>query len=283
MECPSCFKKFTSKQSLLYHITHMVCQKQINKCDICGVIFSNKSALLYHNKNNVCEKKQESLPQITLKKKKKITIKGKYQNMTKEELLTKVAQLEGKVEALTEYPNTVNNQINLIFPKAFGTEDMKHISKKMGDILGPLIKNHPFKSIPCLFNKIHNNEQMPEYHNVYISGERSNYAMVSDGKTFTYEPRKTVIDQIIETKRSLLNKYVDDNGEQLGEKVLKKYEKYQERIDDDSEFRKDLEIEIGGLLLNMKSVIANDDKTRKLLDQVTEGHFELSQGELQSP
>jgi hypothetical protein len=77
-----------------------------------------------------------------------------------------------------------------------------------------------------------------------------------------------VIEEIIESKRSILNNYVDKNGDQLGEKVLKKYERYQERIDDDSEFRKDIETEIGGLLLNMKSVIANDEKTRKLFEKL---------------
>lgn len=99
--------------------------------------------------------------------------------------------------------------------------------------------------------------------------------MVSNGKTFEYKSKKTVIDQIIEDKRSILNQYVDDNGEMLGEKVLQKYERYQDQIDDNHEFRKDLEIEIGGLLLNMKSVIANDEKTRKLLDKINDGDLEL--------
>jgi hypothetical protein len=42
------------------------------------------------------------------------------------------------------------------------------------------------------------------------------------------------------------------------------------------EIRKTLELEIGGLLLDMKSVIAIDEKTRKLLDKVSEGDFVLS-------
>lgn len=81
----------------------------------------------------------------------------------------------------------------------------------------------------------------------------------------------------IENKRSILNQYIDDNGDQLGEKVLNKYEKYQDQIDENSDFRKELEVEIGGLLLDMKSVIANDEKTRKLLEKVNDGHYELDQ------
>ena len=56
---------------------------------------------------------------------------------------------------------------------------------------------------------------------------------------------------------------------------MRKYEEYQNQIDGDPEFRKNLEMEIGGLLLDMKTVIANDEKTRLLLEQVNEGHFEL--------
>jgi hypothetical protein len=62
----------------------------------------------------------------------------------------------------------------------------------------------------------------------------------------------------------------------LGEKVLRKYERYQDELDSNSQFRKDLELEIGGFLLDMKTVIANDDKTRKLLDKVIDGDFELN-------
>lgn len=85
------------------------------------------------------------------------------------------------------------------------------------------------------------------------------------------DPRKQSLIKLLRTK----GQYIDNNGDQLGEKVLSKYEKYQDQLDESSEFRKELEIEIGGLLLNMKSLIANDDKTRKLLDKVIEGHYEL--------
>ena len=87
---------------------------------------------------------------------------------------------------------------------------------------------------------------------MYTQSERSSYALVSDGESFHYRPKKTIIDQIIEDKLTLLNEYIDTNGSLLGEKVLKKYEEYQNQIDGDPEFRKNLEMEIGGLLLDMK-------------------------------
>ena len=203
--------------------------------------------------------------------------------MSKDEIITqleetkdKLSKMEGKYESLVENPQSVNNNI-IIFPREFGTENIKVIEGKLGDILSHTIKQHTFKSIPMLFNQIHNNEKLPEYHNVYVASERSSYAMVSNGKKFEYKPKKTIIDQIIEDKRSILNKYVDENGEMLGERVLRKYDKYQDQLDENQEFRKELEIEIGGLLLNMKSVIADDEKTRRLLNKIDEGNFEMNE------
>jgi len=206
--------------------------------------------------------------------------KNKYDDLSKEELIAKLTESETKYQTLKDNPQQIVNNNNnniIVFPKEFGKEDMKYIQQKLGDIVGPLVKSHMFNSIPCLFNKIHNNQVIPEYHNVFSIGERSNYAMISDGKIFKHKPKKNVIDQIIEDKRLMLKTYVDNNGDQLGEKVLQKYERYTDLLDEDIEFRKNLELEIGGMLLDMKSVIANDDKTRQLLDKVNEGDLELNE------
>ena len=292
MNCKNCGKTFTSKGTLKYHTEHNVCMKQTNVCCHCGRKFATKLGYTYHITNQVCGFNERTdskmIPhkhESEIHQKIKICLRPKpnYEHMSKEELIDQLEQthdeliqIKGKYESLKENPQNINNNNNIIvFPSTFGKEDMDHIREKLGDILGPTIKNHPRQSIPILFNKIHNNDQLPEYHNVYISSERSNYAMVSDGKSFKYKPKKTIIDQIIEDKRSLLNRYIDDNGDQLGEKVLSKYDKYQDEIDDNSTFRKELEVEIGGLLLDMKSVIANDEKTRKLLEKVNEGQYEL--------
>ena len=273
MECPSCNKSFTSQKNLCYHISNNVCQKFNQKnCPLCGHVFSTIQMCKYHVTHNVCQKK--SKPKIVLK------LKGSCMDMSKDELIIKVAQLEGENKALKENPQHINSTNNFIlFPTAYGKEDLAYIQQKLGDILEPLVKGRPSKCIPTLFNTIHNNKQLPEYHNVYTPSERSSYAMVSNGESFTHVPKKTIIDKIIEDKRSLLNDYVDKN-ERLGDKVLKKYEMYQDQLDsDNSEIRKTLELEIGGLLLDMKSVIAKDEKTRNLLDKVSEGDFVLPIGE----
>lgn len=266
-KCPKCGKVLSSSYSLNYHIVKKVCYKPDRICPTCERVFKTKRSYQYHIEQNVCTRVKP-----------KLRLKVKYAQMSHDDLVAEIAQLKGKYDALRENPqnvttNTINNVV--VFPDAFGGEKIERVCQKLGDILGPLIRNHTFSSIPNLFGVIHNSQQLPEYHNVFSPSERSSYALVSDGKTFRYRPKKTIIDQIIEDKRSILNQYVDQNGDLLGQKVLKKYEKYQNDIDSDSEFRKILELEIGGMLLDMKAVIADDGRTRHLLDKVTEGDFEL--------
>jgi len=210
-------------------------------------------------------------PKITLKKNYRLIISN-------DDLLDKLRKTEEKLKIIEEKYKTLkenpqilinnNNNVFINFPLPFGKEEIKYINNKIGDVIGPLIKKHPNNSIPALFQKIHNNEQLPEYHNVYTSSERSNMALVSDGKNFIFRPKNTVIDEIIEEKRYLINSYIDDNGDKLGKNILDKYDKYQNLLDENDEFRKNMEIEIGAMLLNMKSVIANDDKLRKLIEKV---------------
>lgn len=266
MHCDLCKKEFATQVGMDYHISHKVCQKTSRKCPDCGKVLSSMVSYNYHIEHRVCHKSKKTIT-------KPIPVQNKDHLI--EELQTKVAVLEGKLQVLTDNPTTVNNNNIIVFPKEFGKEDMAYIQQKVGDVLGQLIKHDLFKSIPKLFTTVHNNHELPEYHNVYISSERSGYALVSDGQSFNHKPKKSIIDQIIEDKRSILTKYVNQNGVQLGEKILTRYERYTSSIDADEDVKRTLEAEIGGLLLDMKSVIANDEKTRKLMDQVDEGNYQL--------
>lgn len=264
LNCSLCKKTFTSKQSLDYHIKHEVCKK-LKKCEKCGQRFATKSTLAYHTENGVCEKKKKHV--IKLKT-------DSYEDLSKNALLLKIAHLEGENEALKNNPKTVNNNL-MIFPTEFGKENIEKICMKLGDILKPIVKLDPSVGILRLSEKIHKTTEFPEYHNFYTKSEKSNYALVSDGKTFRNKPKKTVIDELIEHKREILNSYFDKNEDNLGKNVVEKYMKYQELLDSDKEVRRALALEIGGLLLDMKEIIANDDKTRQMLKKVEEGHFEL--------
>jgi len=276
LTCSNCSKSFSNRVNFQHHVSHKICKNFYEKiCPTCKQQFSTKQMCQYHITHKVCESRKTQ-PKLKLKLKPKL--KSNYDRLNKEELVEELIHLKTKYETLLEHPQNINqtNTNNIIvFPNEYGKEDIELITQRLGDILGTVIRQNTFHSIPSLFEKIHNNEKLPEYHNIYTKSEKSGYVLISDGKKFKYKPKKTVIDQIIEDKRSILNDYIDCNGEQLGDKVLKKYEKYQESIDDDPSFRKELEMEIGGLLLDMKSIIADDEKTRELLSKIDACDFEL--------
>jgi hypothetical protein len=85
-----------------------------------------------------------------------------------------------------------------------------------------------------------------------------------------YAPKKKIIEELIENKRSLLQQYVDDNGDKYGEKILRRYQNYVDALDDehDTEEKKDLEIEIICMLLNVSEVVGSDDWSKKLLEDL---------------
>lgn len=202
--------------------------------------------------------------------------------LTNEELLRKVAILEAEKKLLLENPKTVNNnqQINLFFPQAFGSEQVDKILEKIPNLLHDAVTNHTSRSIEFLTEQIHCNKEMfPEYTNVYIRNYKSPFALVSDGQKFQHKLQKRIIDEIIEKGMHMLQTYIDTNNDNLGQKIIKKYEDYCGLVDTSindtrkSERRKDLELEIAGMLLDMRAVIDSDSTMKTMLDRLEEGEF----------
>jgi hypothetical protein len=214
-----------------------------------------------------------------------MVLKNTSQELNVEELLAqlsetkeKLVEMTGKYDALKENPQTVNTQqINMFFPTAFGKEDIKRITEKLPTLLRDAITHHCDRSIAYLTEKIHcNKEVFPEYTNVYISNLKLPYAMVSDGTRFRHKSKKTIIDEIIEQSVHMLQIYVD--GSDLTQKIFKRYAQYQDLIEvgrdeKKSEERKELEIEIAGMLLDMRDVIGSDPRIKSMLNELEDGHF----------
>jgi hypothetical protein len=196
-------------------------------------------------------------------------------------LETMTAKLEGENKALKENPRNVtnNNQINFIFPKAFGTEHVGDILVKLPNLLHDALTKHTGRSVEYLTEQIHcNREIFPEYTNVFIRGYKSPFALVSNGERFQNKPQKRIIEQLIEDSISMLQTYVDNNGEKYGQRILDKYERYRDMVEENNhekktERRKDLEVEIAGMLLDMRPIIEATPVIKQMLDKLEEGKF----------
>jgi hypothetical protein len=191
LSCDFCEKVFKSQKGLNYHLLNGVCKKKKYVCDLClcNKCFANKSGQIYHVNNLVCCGSLPKKPKIELK----IKDKDQYiRNLYEENL-----RLRGQIEALKENPQTINQidkQINMIFPQAFGTEEINYILSKVPNLLHDALTLHVGRSIEYITEKIHcNKEVFPEYTNVYIRGYKSPFALVSDGQKFQHKLGDTPI------------------------------------------------------------------------------------------
>jgi len=257
MSCDKCGKQFTNNRSISYHIRNKVCEKVSNTCVNCGRKFTTKQSLRYHIDHKVC----------TLSNKPKIALKSKVTDYYKlsngeliERLLEKEVELKAKdveIKVLKEHPQTVNNQYNIVFPVAYGDEDLSRIEELYPDWIGQIVKGTG-QYIPKIAKMIHCNPSIKEHHTAYIPGHKTKFAKVSDGCRWIDRPKDDVIDEIIEKCNTILGEYVDENGDKMGEKISNRVGLYREAIDGDDRAR--LRLEICAMLLNMKEVICRKDK-----------------------
>ena len=247
-QCALCYKQLRSMQALKYHIDHNVCnhQSQTNNhiCIHCRKPFSSKQKLNNHIEKKICLNKSKI----------KLSLKT---TMTVEELHKENIRLESRLAQLEEHPQ--NQIIKLNFPRAFRSEQIIDILGKLPTLLHDAITQQTGRSIEYLTEQIHCNQKVfPEYTNIYIDQYKSPFVFVSNGERFQTKPRKRFIEQIIEDSISMLQEYVDNNGEKCGQKFIEKYETYRGLIKDGdkkSQRRKDLELEIAGMLLDMRPII----------------------------
>jgi hypothetical protein len=253
-QCPKCNKQLSSKQALDYHLDHESCKKQ-HVCPRCDALLSSKRVLENHISKNICGKK-DKIP-VTLKK----NIGDKINELQEEILL-----LKGENKALKEHPQTV---INILVPPAFlSIDNYQNMTVQSPNLLHEALTKHPANFISYLIKRTNCNPNMPLYNSIKITNKKDPYAQVSDGKKYVYVPKKTTITQLIENKREILQRYIDENGDKYGEKILRKYQNYSDFLDGDKEAQRDLETEIICMLLNVSDVIGSEDWSKKLLSDL---------------
>lgn len=264
--CNNCQSTFSRKSSLKYHIEHKICQRHTAVCEHCGCCFSCRERLNYHLTHKVCQSK----PKLALK------LKSDYKNpetMTRNELYGEVLRLKGQIEALEKHPqhintNTTNNTIFVIPPSFLEIDTIPVIERICPKLLEDAIKNHPSECVLYLIKNTTCNPEHPIFNSVQLTNKKSNYIKISDGQHYINAPKQRVIAELIENKRSLLQSFVDDHGYKYGEKILQRYQRYVDALDDDIETQHSLEIEIACMLINVSSVIMTDDWSRKLVDEL---------------
>jgi hypothetical protein len=140
--------------------------------------------------------------------------------------------------------------------------------KQLPNLLHTALSEHPNECVSYLIKNTTCNPELPIYNSVKMTNKKESLIQISDGKKYIRASKKKIIDDLIENKRSILQKYFDENRDNYGKRILERYERYVNRLDDDEEAQKDLEIDVICMLLNVSDVIGSDDWSKKLLEDL---------------
>ena len=146
------------------------------------------------------------------------------------------------------------NKNNALVP--FGKENINVVMDKLGDIIKPLLDDLKH-SIPRLLTIIHGSDDLKEYQNIYLPSLTSTYVRGHNGRLFENIPKNEAIDEIIESKRSIINDYLENNLDELGEYIYEKNLKHNDDIDSDKEYKNNIIARVIGTI-SVKNILQTD-------------------------
>jgi hypothetical protein len=265
--CAICGHKFSKKEAYEYHVRKQICTR-ISSNNSCGT----KPKITLKNKGSIDDISSDKLSQI-------MQIVLKQENEIK---LLREQQVLQKTPTVTIINNGNNNNsiYNIRVPPAFLTQyTYENIMKYDPTLLEMALTRHPANFIEYLILHTNCNPERPLYNSIQVTNMKSSCLKVSDGTRFITASKSKIIGQLIDNKRSILQEYVDQNGEKYGRLILKKYEDYLNYLDDDDHPRnmKTLENEIIIMLHNVTNLFNTDEWSQKLMKDILQLETEEDQ------
>lgn len=254
--CEKCDMTFKRRENLEYHIKNQSCKVRNFACQYCDKPFTSSNNMYRHMKYS-CKIKKE-------------------QEQMKSELLNRIAYLEEEVQRLnkentnshrnSDQSNITNNNsvninngiiannstINVLV--AYGKENMDRIDRS--DLIKGFKKG--FDSTLTLIDAIHFNPKYPEYHNIYISNMKNQYAMIYDGTKWDLVLKDELIDRLYNNKRDYIEANLDDFAGMLSKSQLNAIHRWL-NVDEDHKYVKKIKIEIKLLLYNKRDMVMNNN------------------------
>jgi hypothetical protein len=226
--CEKCDAQFPKKSNYDRHINRKTpCvleekeQFDINKrtCEHCVGLYSSVQALKIHM--STCKLKptgDDELKQIIKNLNNELKeIKEKLNN-----------QSNTIINNNTTNNNTTNNIQQNIIVMPYGQEDLSFLTLK--DYTKIFRKG--CYSIPEILKLIHCNDDKPEFKNVYIKNYKDDYILTFDGKDWNVEKKDVILNNMLESKKYLLESKFDDMQEELPKHAITMFHKFLERSED---------------------------------------------------
>jgi len=201
----------------------MVVEKATITCKYCDKKVQTKSSLNRHFK--ICKLKPITMSDLP-------SIESSIKNKINEQLLT-VNNNYSKVINNNVINNTQNIQNIIVMDKMnlreFGKEDLDHITD---EVMSKAIK-YPQAGILNLIREIHFNDTMPQNQNINILSKKEQFIEIFNGKEWKKQDKKTAIQNIITSKKDIMDDYVEEKTEKnlISNFIKDNYENFSEMLD----------------------------------------------------
>ena len=201
----------------------IVIEKATISCKYCDKKVQTKSSLNRHFK--ICKLKPITMSDLP-------SIESSIKNKINEQLLT-VNNNYSKVINNNTINNTQNIQNIIVMDKInlreFGKEDLDHITD---EVMNKVIK-YPQAGILNLIREIHFNDTMPQNQNINILNKKEQFIEIFNGKEWKKQDKKTAIQNIITSKKDIMDDYVEEKTEKnlISNFIKDNYENFSEMLD----------------------------------------------------
>jgi hypothetical protein len=201
----------------------IVVEKTTISCKYCDKKVQTKSSLNRHFK--ICKLKPITISDLP-------SIESSIKNKINEQLLT-VNNNYSKVINNNVINNTQNIQNIIVMDKMnlreFGKEDLDHITD---EVMNKAIK-YPQAGILNLIREIHFNDTMPQNQNINILNKKEQFIEIFNGKEWKKQDKKTAIQNIITSKKDIMDDYVEEKTEKnlISNFIKDNYENFSEMLD----------------------------------------------------
>jgi hypothetical protein len=201
----------------------MVVENATITCKYCDKKVQTKSSLNRHFK--ICKLKPITMSDLP-------SIESSIKNKINEQLLT-VNNNYSKVINNNVINNTQNIQNIIVMDKInlreFGKEDLDHITD---EVMSKAIK-YPQAGILNLIREIHFNDTMPQNQNINILSKKEQFIEIFNGKEWKKQDKKTAIQNIITSKKDIMDDYVEEKTEKnlISNFIKDNYENFSEMLD----------------------------------------------------
>ena len=221
--CDICRKEFSTKFSLQRHNETINCKEKIEAkfCKICDKVFADKQGLQRH-----------------LKTKKHIqNVSNKIKNINngdKNNIINVTGTNNGTINGtnngtINGTNKTIINIINII----------PHLEETLNDLSEKekinILKKHD-RALPELIKKINFNKDLPQNHNVFLTGKQSKDGHIYDGNKWIAKSTKDIINDLIELNINNIDHLLVIHKEKLLTHIIQKIENMIDKLEYDSQF-----------------------------------------------